>query len=999
MSEQNIDAIKLNVASNVDTKGLDALVKSLNNLKGGTANVKELTSELTKLKSSLKQVGTSGKDSGKEVEKSGEAADKSTKSYKNLANQLGKTAIKMSAVIIAFRKFASLISNGILESMEYTETLNLFTVSMGEYADSAKKYAEYVGEALGIDPAEFMKNQAMFNTVIKGFGVGGDAAAYMSQNITQLAYDMASLDNITIEEAMQKLNSAIAGELEPVRRVGYDLSQSRLTQMAQDPSNYGDMTYWINEQTGAIEANTEAYESNSNAVIANYNDMTQAEKVQLRYIALMKQVPWTQQDLARSLNDPANQLRIFKAQLTQTSRALGNVFIPVLNQVLPYLQAGAMLLKEWLNYLAALAGFELPDMSDRAWIDTNVTDAYDDIAEDMGSAADSAKKLKDYMIGIDELNVLRPDDADGGRGRGNDSAYSSGLNFDLPGYDFLGEGVKNRAKEIVDFLKQEFEGANWIEVGQKVATLFWTGVFGLTPEQFAEKMIIMGDGDKSPWEMIGKFYGLGFQEAWKRIQLGSSIVAQELVFGGLSPEEFAERMIAMGDGDKGPLEMVGKFFEMGWGEVLKNPDDFTPIDPFRMGGLGKLLEQAFVVDNNTITTGAFSSAKTWFNGFASKIRTQGYKLTEAVNEVVGNEEGNISESGEYTGNAFVGGLLATKSQLEDAVENLKDGISTSVTTDMTRFGELGRSVGHSFSDGLTSRKDNVHYAGLQVHDAALRGLSNDGHYGEFSNVGHNVVTSFRNGMKEDEKRVYDDSHTLYNAAVRGISNDGHYGEFTNIGHWIGYSVNQGVYDRGGEAYNAGANLFNSAARGASNNGDYNTFHSIGQHIANGMANGIDSNESQTRLRNSVQQASDTVKNMLKNVFQIHSPSLWAEEQGAYLIEGFNIGITEEESETLKVMDSWARTVTDSMSGISLDPGNFVLPALNQEVSASVQATADSSFGNIAVGIYEAVANALSSEGNKTPEFKIMLDGKELYSSVQAEGRARGYEISNNGFGG
>ena len=107
---------------------------------------------------------------------------------------------------------------------------------------------------------------------------------------------------------------------------------------------------------------------------------------------------------------------------------------------------------------------------------------------------------------------------------------------------------------------------------------------------------------------------------------------------------------------------------------------------------------------------------------------------------------------------------------------------------------------------------------------------------------------------------------------------------------------------------------------------------------------------------------------------------------------------EEEGETLKVMDSWARTVTDSVANIALNPGNFALPAINQEVAASVQATADSSFGNIAVGIYEAVANALSSE-DRTPEFKIMLDGRELYSSMQAEGRARGYQMSNNGFGG
>lgn len=964
MSEQNIDAIKLNVASSVDTKGLDNLVTSLKSLKTGTANVKELTSELTKLKASLKGVDTAGSSTSKAVNKSGEAAENSTQSYKKFANQLGATAIKMTALIVVLRKLATVISNGILESMNYTETLNLFTVSMGEYADNAKKYAEYAGEALGIDPAEFMRNQAMFNTVIKGFGVGAEEAAYMSQNITQLAYDMASLDNITIEEAMQKLNSAIAGELEPVRRVGYDLSQNRLTQTAQDPSNYANMTFYINEQTGAIEANTEAYENNSNAVIANYNDMTQAEKVQLRYIELMKQVPWTQQDLARSLNDPANQLRIFKAQLTQTSRALGNVFIPVLNQVLPYLQAGAMLLKEWLNYLAALAGFELPDMSDRAWIDSNVTDAYDDIADDMGRAAGNAKKLKDYMIGIDELNVLRPDDGSGS-GSGLDKTYSSGLNFNLPGYDFLGEGVKNRAKEIVDLLKREITGANWFEVGGNIGKLLWTGILRATPEDLGAAMVAHGDYGKSWGELGAKWFTMGAEQ-----------VAENLVFDGLTPEEFAEKMAIMGDAGKSPLQMLGKFFNMGFHTAFET-DSKNP----------------FYISNN-----ANSAGKAWFKGFISSVKNQGYKISDALDAIVVNEHSNIVDKGVDTGNAYAEGLLSTRSVFESAMSVIKDSISAPLNGYMSHFTDIGSEIGHSISNGIVSRRSDVHYAGLDIHDTAIRGLSNDGHYGEINNVGHSIVSALRNGINEERHKVYEATHTVYDFAVRGVSNDGHYGEFTNVGHWIGYSVDQGIYDKSGEAYNAGKNLYNTAASGASNNGNYATFHSIGQHISAGMAQGINSNEATNNLKNSVQHASNVVKDTLKSIFQIHSPSVWAEEMGGYLIEGFNIGVTEEEGETLKVMDSWARTVTDSMSGISLNPGNFTLPALNQEVSASVQATADSSFGTIAVGIYEAVANALSSE-DRTPEFKIMLDGRELYSSMQAEGRARGYNMSNNGFGG
>lgn len=949
MSEQNIDAIKLNVSSNVDTKGLDKLVKSLKSLKTGAGNVRELTSELKNLKATLKEVGKGSTDIDVKIKKSGEAAEKSAKGFDKMATKVGGTAIKLTALVVALRKFATLISNGILESMEYTETLNLFTVSMGKYADSAKKYAEYAGEALGIDPAEFMRNQAMFNTVIKGFGVGADAAAYMSQNVTQLAYDMASLDNITIEEAMQKLNSAIAGELEPVRRVGYDLSQSRLTQMAQDPANYGNMTFSINEQTGAIEANTEAYESNSNAVIANYNDMTQAEKVQLRYIALMKQVPWTQQDLARSLNDPANQLRIFKAQLVQTSRALGNVFIPVLNQTLPYLQAGAMMLKEWLNYLAALAGYELPDMSDRAWIDSDVTDAYDDIADDMGSAAGSAKKLKDYLIGIDELNVLNPDDGTSGRGSGLDNAYSSGLNFNLPGYDFFGEGIKNQAKEIKESLEKVFKDHSVWEImyrgGQTLGSKFWEGVFGATPEEFGAAIVANGDADKSWGELVFKWFGLGFQE------------------------------------------------------LAKNPDDFIPLDGFKTG-IGSLLftetKNKNPFDTIAYSGGGGSAGKKWFSGFLSGMRSQNDKFTEALNELV--DTAKIGVHGEEVGAAFAEAIHSTKPKFDNAITDIKRAITSPFTSDLSGFEKIGNSVSLFIHNGLLARRSDLHNASVELHDVVLHGISNNGQYGQFSTIGHQVVVSFRNGLRELQNDVSVACHDIYNTAVNGLSNNGHYDEFTNVGHWIGYSVNQGINARSGESYNAGINLYNSAASGASNNGNYGTFHSIGEHITNGMAEGIHSPGAFNRLKDSVREASNTVKDTLKNIFKIHSPSLWAEEMGGYLIEGFNIGISNEESETLKVMDNWARTVTDSVSNIALNPGNFSLPAINQEVAASVQATADSSFGNIAVGIYEAVANALSSE-DRTPEFKIMLDGRELYSSMQAEGRARGYEISNNGFGG
>ena len=100
-------------------------------------------------------------------------------------------------------------------SNDYVENLNLFTVAMGEYAESAKAYAEEVQALTGIDSSEWMRNQGVFMQMASGFGVASDSAARMSKNLTQLGYDISSFYNISIEEAMQKLQSGLAGEIEP----------------------------------------------------------------------------------------------------------------------------------------------------------------------------------------------------------------------------------------------------------------------------------------------------------------------------------------------------------------------------------------------------------------------------------------------------------------------------------------------------------------------------------------------------------------------------------------------------------------------------------------------------------------------------------------------------------------------------------------------------------------------------------------------------------------
>ena len=320
------------------------------------------------------------------------------------------------------RGASHLIASCITESNSYIENINLFTASMGKFAEEAKSYAETVGEVMGIDPGQFMRYQGVFMTITKGFGVVEDKAYLMSKNLTQLGYDLSSFFNISFEDSMQKLQSGISGELEPLRRLGFDLSVARLQQEAW---NLG--------------------------IEKSVNAMTQAEKSQLRYYAIMTQVTVAQGDMARTLNAPANQLRILSAQVTQCARAFGNIFIPVLNTVLPYLIAFAKVLRMVINLIGKFVGFELPEV-DYSGISSG-SDAMGDLTDNTNDATNAAKKLKNAMTGIDELNIISPDD--GSSGSGSDLGIGAGdLGIELPEYDFLGDAITTKVDELVNKFKE-----------------------------------------------------------------------------------------------------------------------------------------------------------------------------------------------------------------------------------------------------------------------------------------------------------------------------------------------------------------------------------------------------------------------------------------------------------------------------------------------------------------------------------------------------------------
>lgn len=387
------------------------------------AKIRQVTDAVRPLATEMEKVSRGFSRLPANIQRAISANARLTKSNKTTAFSFNMMAAKVAILYAALRKVARVVAGWIQESGSYIENLNLFTVAMGKYADEAQVYAERVGDALGIDPSEFMRYQAVFMNMARGFGVVADRAYVMSRNLTQLGYDLASIFNVDFNVAMEKLESAIAGQPRPMREWGFDLSEATIKALALEKG---------------IQKNVET--------------MGQMEKSQLRYIQLIE----TAQKLnltgnfRRELITTANQIRILQSQATQAARALGNIFIPALNAILPYAIAFLKVLRTIANEVANLFGFELPEI-DYSGLDGFASGA-DDAADSIDDANEAAKALKKTLLGFDELNVI---DLSG------EGAISSGLPFggidlELPEYDFLGDALESRVDELAEKLEKPF---------------------------------------------------------------------------------------------------------------------------------------------------------------------------------------------------------------------------------------------------------------------------------------------------------------------------------------------------------------------------------------------------------------------------------------------------------------------------------------------------------------------------------------------------------------
>ena len=351
------------------------------------------------------------------------ANERQKKSYMSLSSQLNGF-MRSAAKLVSLKAIATYLGNAAEKFNSYYEAANLFGVSMKGLTGEASTFINKMETLLGIDPTEAMNNMATIQGLTTSFGMASDKAYVLSKNLTQLGYDLASLKNIPVAESFTKIQAAISGELEPIRRLGVDISNARLQ---QELLNLG--------------------------YSQSVSTLSQADKAVLRYIAIMKQTTDAQGDFARTLSSPANMIRILQAQLNSLARAVGSLLYPALKSILPPLIAAVELVKELVTGIASMMGVkvEFPDFSSASDAVGGVTDAMDNTTKATGKAA---KAFKNYIMGFDELNVIQKDNgSSGGSGSGSGAAGDLLGDVDLSGYDMF----KNYVGSSVDEIKAKLE--------------------------------------------------------------------------------------------------------------------------------------------------------------------------------------------------------------------------------------------------------------------------------------------------------------------------------------------------------------------------------------------------------------------------------------------------------------------------------------------------------------------------------------------------------------
>lgn len=472
---------------------LRTLGKELNNLIGTLARSPQVAGSTVELVKALSQISNQGvkinsSTSGLRTNLNSliPSMNRVNKSTKSLASTFGMFYAKFFLLLRAVKGVWSAVKS----AMDFIEVYNYFDASIDQIAqkatgdweqagyDSAEAYYDALYEGfssqakeltrkmsgysldaqgqltregttnLGLDPKTMLNYQAQFAQLSSSMGMASDYAMKMSQALTEIGADLASVKNMEFQEVWDNMSSGIVGMSRAVDKYGVNIRNTALQQKLYDLG-----------------------------IDVSITKLGQQDKALLRAITILDSTRYAWADLADTLEQPANQLRMLKANLDSLGRTLGGALLAGVAAILPYINALTIALQRLIQYIIDFFGIQLVSISSQA--NNNIGDligSIDDTEDALGDASGAAKKLKQNLLGIDELNIISTDTSGGGVGGVAD--YSDELKgaFDAiydeyqKVWDKAYENVENRAKELSDKIVNAFKKGDYFAIGDTIAS-------------------------------------------------------------------------------------------------------------------------------------------------------------------------------------------------------------------------------------------------------------------------------------------------------------------------------------------------------------------------------------------------------------------------------------------------------------------------------------------------------------------------------------------------
>ena len=472
-------------------KGVMNLLKKLQNAPQINSNVANTIQGLGNLASSGSRISTVSDRASTSTKKLGNALsslkDKlksAHKSSKGFVSSIGMFYAKFFLVIRAVKKFGQAIGS----AQDYIEEFNYFSVALDKVGkDSANQFKkagynsaeEYAGSFrkrfgklqkqltgydvdtntgdatntfshnLGLDLTEVMNYNAAIAQITNSAGMLGETSIATSKALTMLSADWASLSNLDTADVMQNFQSGLVGQSRALYKYGIDITSAGLAQTAM---NHG--------------------------ITESIKNLSQQSKMQLRVLTMLEQSKVAYADLARTINQPANQLRMLQAGFKKLSLTIGSLFMPIVQKLYPYMNAMVMVLQDFAQWVAKLAGIklgdtdgsrktpEVPDYSDAA-------DNTDKVAKNMDKTAKKTKKAADNLQGFDIVNKLQ-DNSDSDSDSGDTDPSGGNANIDLS--KDISDALKNYEKIWDNAFKSNQNKADELYKKMKKAILdAWKG--------------------------------------------------------------------------------------------------------------------------------------------------------------------------------------------------------------------------------------------------------------------------------------------------------------------------------------------------------------------------------------------------------------------------------------------------------------------------------------------------------------------------------------------